>query len=618
VYEADTLARFQGHCNIVSLYSFWSEKPQNPYTFKTLTVLAEEGILGDMLTTVVRNPKRPPNRIGLKYLCDLTKGLIAVHNCNIIHARVKPSSMYLSGDNTAMLGELGKTELDVARNTHQLYSKLLIGEALPKTLGYWAPELLRGEKYGKEIDMWALGVSIHQIMTGEHPFNIEDEESFRDDAYTANVDLSRLDAYPRIASVVQHLLVVQPADRWTAHEVLAHAQYDFAVEIQRCWRGYVVKKEFRRVISKVTQIQAHIKGYLVHKNFWQKWGMRRHNSALKIQSTFRSFAASSAYSASMSSLKKCQANILRRTGRAAYVSFRLDVIQCQAVVRGFLVRKWYAGVRGTLAVMLSRLEAVQSMVAKYRDDAALFAHHLPCAGQFPAAYAHMTSYEDFELATPESYGVPATLPKLRSAHDDIDAAKAESAALRTRLKEYEEAEERKREEETQMRAELGDKYLEFQPMIEALKKSLKRVAENVERAGHLPIKIQHVYTYSKWDQVHEPHNVVENVLKEDESSWRALQAEVDLTCANHQVSFVSAVELWPGECGPSEIEVYVSNVPDKWTLINSYTCTREPKQVFMLPGEQLCKYVRLRFPANVRGGNIVTIQKIRLKGMVRE
>ena len=36
--------------------------------------------------------------------------------------------------------------------------------------------------------------------------------------------------------------------------------------------------------------------------------------------------------------------------------------------------------------------------------------------------------------------------------------------------------------------------------------------------------------------MHEPHNVVENVLKDDiEQTWRALQAEVDLTCANHQV-----------------------------------------------------------------------------------
>lgn len=217
--------------------------------------------------------------------------------------------------------------------------------------------------------------------------------------------------------------------------------------------------------------------------------------------------------------------------------------------------------------------------------------------------------------------------------------------MRERLKAFEQAEQRKREEEEQMKRDLGEKYNELAPMVEALKKSLKRVADNVNRADHLPVKIQHVYTYSKWDQVHEPENVVENVLKDDESTWRALQAEVDLTCSNHQVrplllalmqcyipmppsdptavlacqvSFVAGVELSPGECGPSEIEVYVSNVPDKWTLINTYTCTREEMQVFMLPGEQLCKYVRLRFPANVRGGNIVTIKKVRLKGMVRE
>jgi serine/threonine protein kinase len=99
-----------------------------------------------MHTTVVQNPQRPTNRLALRYLSDLAKGLIAVHNCNIIHARVKPSALYLDAHNTAMLGEFGKVELDSARQTHQLFSKLLIGEAIPKTLVYWAPELLRLEK----------------------------------------------------------------------------------------------------------------------------------------------------------------------------------------------------------------------------------------------------------------------------------------------------------------------------------------------------------------------------------------------------------------------------------------------------------------------------------------
>lgn len=95
-------------------------------------------------------------------------------------------------------------------------------------------------------------------------------------------------------------------------------------------------------------------------------------------------------------------------------------------------------------------------------------------------------------------------------------------------------------------------------------------------------------------------------------------ANTDSLTLHWKVCFVSEVMIWPGECGPADIEVYVSNVPDKWTLINTYKCTRDAQQTFMLPGEQLCKYVRLRFPSNVRGGNIVTVQKVRLKGTVRE
>lgn len=201
VYEADTFSRFQGHANIVSLYSFWSEKPNNPYTYKTLVMMFEEGILGDMKTSIVQNPKRPNNRLALRWLADITKGLIVIHNCNIIHGRIKPSAIYLDANNTAMIGEFGKVELDSARQTHLLFSKLLIGEAIPKTLVYWAPELLRLEKYGKAADMWALGVTLYELVTGKHPFNTTDETTFRDDVMSGNVDWAPLEPYPRVWAV---------------------------------------------------------------------------------------------------------------------------------------------------------------------------------------------------------------------------------------------------------------------------------------------------------------------------------------------------------------------------------------------------------------------------------
>ena len=38
---------------------------------------------------------------------------------------------------------------------------------MPKTLVYWAPELLRMERFTHKADVWALGVTLYQIITGE-------------------------------------------------------------------------------------------------------------------------------------------------------------------------------------------------------------------------------------------------------------------------------------------------------------------------------------------------------------------------------------------------------------------------------------------------------------------
>jgi serine/threonine protein kinase len=131
VYEFDTFMRFRGHPNLISLFSYWSEPASSAYQYKALVGLFEEGLCGDMLRSVVLNPVRPSQRLAMKYLADVTKGLSTLHNCNLIHGSVKPGSIFIQDDNQAMLGELGKMELDTARHTHQLFSKVLIAEAIP-------------------------------------------------------------------------------------------------------------------------------------------------------------------------------------------------------------------------------------------------------------------------------------------------------------------------------------------------------------------------------------------------------------------------------------------------------------------------------------------------------
>ena len=67
--------------------------------------------------------------------------------------------------------------------------------------------------------------------------------------------------------------------------------------------------------------------------------------------------------------------------------------------------------------------------------------------------------------------------------------------------------------------------------------------------------MQRQYQYSKWDSIHEPYNIVENVLKDDESVYKAVTPSLDFTLYNNQTCFVSEVVLFPGDCGPQHVEV---------------------------------------------------------------
>lgn len=152
-------------------------------------------------------------------------------------------------------------------------------------------------------------------------------------------------------------------------------------------------------------------------------------------------------------------------------------------------------------------------------------------------------------------------------------------------------------------------------MVHKAKEDLMRVNQLAKQAIPLPIKIQHPYTYSKWDSIHEPFNVVENILKDDESVYKALTPDLDLTLAGGNPAYIAEVCLNPGDCGPSNVEVYWSNTADKWTLIKQFTCTRSGEQKLVMPGEHIAKYIRIRCLNNVRGGNLVNVRYVVVKGL---
>lgn len=86
--------------------------------FKSLVLLFKEAEGGDFLRQIVLKEERISEKRALKYVCDVLKGLVAFHNNNVVHCSVKPSSIYLTKNGDAQLGEMAKVELDAARHTN--------------------------------------------------------------------------------------------------------------------------------------------------------------------------------------------------------------------------------------------------------------------------------------------------------------------------------------------------------------------------------------------------------------------------------------------------------------------------------------------------------------------
>jgi len=88
-----------------------------------------------------------------------------------------------------------------------------------------------------------------------------------------------------------------------------------------------------------------------------------------------------------------------------------------------------------------------------------------------------------------------------------------------------------------------------------LKENLKRVAKQAKMSAPLPIRMQRNYQYSKWDAIHEPYNVVENVLRDDSTVFKALSPDLDFTLDKGDLCYISEVLLWPGDSGPNQVQV---------------------------------------------------------------
>jgi hypothetical protein len=163
-----------------------------------------------------------PERQAIDYAVQIAQGLTAAHDRGIIHRDLKPENLFLTRDRRVKILDFGVAKLirTAAAEAPTEVSDHTSPGVVVGTVGYMAPEQVRGEPIDHRADIFALGVVVHEMLSGARPFQRDTAPEtltaiLKDDA----PDLSS-NATPTVARVVRRCLEKRPDDRFrSAHDL---------------------------------------------------------------------------------------------------------------------------------------------------------------------------------------------------------------------------------------------------------------------------------------------------------------------------------------------------------------------------------------------------------------
>ncbi|MBV8631296.1 MAG: protein kinase, partial [Silvibacterium sp.] len=155
------LARELTHTNLCPIYDiFPCDDPPPGFLFLTMKLLP-----GTTLTRRLqqRPPLTPDEKLAV--VRQTSAGLLAIHDSGIVHRDIKPSNIMLDG--AAEKLRLWITDFGLARALES--DTTLQNRTVAGTPGYIAPELDSGHPPSQATDLYAFGVVLHELFTGEKP-----------------------------------------------------------------------------------------------------------------------------------------------------------------------------------------------------------------------------------------------------------------------------------------------------------------------------------------------------------------------------------------------------------------------------------------------------------------
>ena len=158
--EAKTIAGLN-HDHIVKVYDFEER-------YRTLFIIMEY-VQGETLMDMIGHLRRLPPRLVVKFLYQICLGLEYAHQQGVIHRDINPSNIIVKPNDELKILDFG---LACPIGTEDF--------ANTGTGYYMAPEQIEGEPLDPRTDIYALGISAYEMITGQRPFPEDDLKSLLD------------------------------------------------------------------------------------------------------------------------------------------------------------------------------------------------------------------------------------------------------------------------------------------------------------------------------------------------------------------------------------------------------------------------------------------------------
>jgi hypothetical protein len=185
------------HPNLLALYDLRSDS-QGDYW------VVMEYISGEPLGTVLnRHPQGLAPELVKRWFLELSKAVAHLHDHGIVHRDLKPGNIFLE-NGTVKVGDYGLCKfISSSQHTAQTQS---VG-----TVHYMAPEISTGN-YNKQIDIYAAGVILYEMLSGHVPFEGESAGEILMKHLTTPPDLTKIPS--EYVPIVGRALAKNPAHRY--------------------------------------------------------------------------------------------------------------------------------------------------------------------------------------------------------------------------------------------------------------------------------------------------------------------------------------------------------------------------------------------------------------------